>query len=68
MIRRYHYVREGIESNQNALIWITNNAQVADTGTKISDRILLDSFKEHISDKVPDKIKKFRRGVEICLF
>ncbi len=49
MMRRYHYVREGVESNQHALIWITNSAQVADMGTKILGRILLDSFKEYLS-------------------
>jgi hypothetical protein len=54
MMRRYHYVREGVESNQHALIWITNNAQVADMGTKILGRILLDSFKELIFVKVPE--------------
>ena len=41
MMRRYHYVREGVESNQHALIWINNSAQVADMGTKILGRILL---------------------------
>ncbi len=30
MMRRYHYAREGVESSQHALIWITTNAQVAD--------------------------------------
>ena len=54
MMRRYHYVREGVESNQHALIWITNIAQVADMGTKILGRILLDSFKELIFVKVPE--------------
>jgi hypothetical protein len=44
MIRRYHYVREGVESNQHALIWITTNVQVADIGTKILGRALLDFF------------------------
>ncbi len=62
MMRRYHYVREGVENNQHSMIWITTNAQVADIGTKILGRILLDSFKEHIFVKVP-----FRRGVEIYL-
>jgi hypothetical protein len=46
MMRRYHYAREGVESNNYVLIWITSNAQVADIGTKILGRILLDSFKE----------------------
>ena len=54
MMRRYHYVREGVESNQHALIWITNSAQVADMGTKILGRILLDSFKDLIFVKVPE--------------
>ncbi len=54
MMRRYHYVREGVESNQHALIWIINSAQVADMGTKILGRILLDSFKELIFVKVPE--------------
>ena len=54
MVWRYHYVREGVESNQHALIWITNSAQVADMGTKILGRILLDSFKELIFVKVPE--------------
>jgi hypothetical protein len=67
VMRRYHYMREGVESNQHTLIWITNNAKVADMGTKILDRILLDSFKELIFVKVPDKIRKYRRGVEIYL-
>ncbi len=49
-----HYVREGVESNQCALIWITTTAQVADMGTKILGRILLDSFKELIFVKVPE--------------
>ncbi len=54
MMRRYHYVREGVESNQHALIWITTTAQVADMGTKILGRILIDPFKEHIFVKVPE--------------
>jgi hypothetical protein len=54
MMRRYHYVREGVESNQHALIWIPTNAQVADIGTKILGRALLDSFKELIFVKVPE--------------
>jgi hypothetical protein len=53
MMRRYHYVREGVENNQHALIWITTTAQVADKGTKILGRILLDSFKELLFVKVP---------------
>jgi hypothetical protein len=52
MMRRYHYVRKGLESNQHALIWIPTNAQVADIGTKILGRALLDSFKELIFVKV----------------
>ncbi len=47
-------MREGVESNQHALIWITNNAQVADVGTKILGKILLDSFKELIFVKGPE--------------
>ncbi len=54
MMRRYHYVREGVENNQHSMIWITTNAQVADIGTKILGRILLDSFKELIFVKVPE--------------
>ncbi len=54
MMRRYHYVREGVKSNQHALIWITNSVQVADMGTKILGRVLLDSFKELIFVKVPE--------------
>ncbi len=53
MMRSYHYVREEVESNQHALIWITNGAQVADMGTKILGRILLDSFKDLIFVQVP---------------
>ncbi len=48
MMRRFHYVREGVESNQHVLIWIPTNAQLADIGTKILGRALLDSFKELI--------------------
>jgi hypothetical protein len=40
MMRRYHYVRDGVESNQHALIWITTPTQVADMGTKILGRII----------------------------
>jgi hypothetical protein len=55
MMRRYHYVREGVESNQHALIWITNGDQIANMGTKILGRIFLDSFfKELIFVKVPE--------------
>ncbi len=54
MMRRYHHVREGVESNQHVLVWITNSAQVADMGTKILGRILLDLFKELIFVKVPE--------------
>ena len=53
MMRRYHYVREGVQSNQHALIWITTTAQVAGMGTKILGKILLESFKELIFVKVP---------------
>jgi hypothetical protein len=54
MLRRHHYAREGVESNQHALFWITTTAQVADEGTKILGRILLDFFKELIFVKVPE--------------
>ncbi len=47
-------MREEVENNHHALIWITANAQVADMGTKILGRILLDSFKELTFVKVPD--------------
>jgi hypothetical protein len=67
MMRRFHYVREGVESNQHTLTWIATTAQIADMGTKILGRILLDPFKELIFVKVPDWIRKFRRGVEIYL-
>ncbi len=30
MIRKSHYLREGVENNEHALIWITTTAQVAD--------------------------------------
>jgi hypothetical protein len=36
-------------------------------GTKILGRVLLDSFKELIFVKVPEYIRKFRKGVEIYL-
>ncbi len=54
MMRRYHYVRVGVENNQHALIWIKTTAQVADKGTKILSRILFDPFKELIFVKVPE--------------
>jgi hypothetical protein len=54
MMMIYHHMKEGVETHQHALIWITTNAQVADLGTKILGRILLDSFKELIFVKVPD--------------
>ncbi len=38
-------MREGVESNQHAFIWIATTAQIADMGTKILGRILLDPFK-----------------------
>jgi hypothetical protein len=41
MMRRYHYVREGVESKQQAFIWITNAAKISDMGMKILERILL---------------------------
>jgi hypothetical protein len=40
-------VREGVESNKYTLIWIANNAQIADIiRTKILGRSLFDSIKE----------------------
>ncbi len=42
------------QNNLYALIWIPTNAQVADIGTKILGRALLDSFKELIFVKVPE--------------
>jgi hypothetical protein len=42
MIRRYHYVREGVESIQHA-IWIPTNAQVADIGTRYRNQDLRQS-------------------------
>jgi hypothetical protein len=44
MMRRYYYVREGVENNQHALIWIIITTQVADMGTKILGRFFLDPF------------------------
>jgi hypothetical protein len=52
IMRRNHCVREGIESELNALIWITIIAQIYNMGTRILDRIL-DSFKEFVLVKVP---------------
>ncbi len=60
-------MREGVEHNQHALIWITTTDQIADMGTKILGRILLDSFKELIFVRAPEWIRKFMRGVEIYL-
>ncbi len=57
MIQPYHYVREGIERNQHALIWITSNAKVAYLVTKTLSRILLDSVKELAFAKVPEQIR-----------
>jgi hypothetical protein len=54
MMRRYHYAREGVENNQHALIQITTTAQVADIGTKILGRILLDFFKALIFNNIPE--------------
>jgi hypothetical protein len=54
MMRRFHYVRERVESNQHVLILIPTNAPLADIGTKILGRALLDSFKELIFVKVPE--------------
>ncbi len=34
-------MREGVENNQYALIWITTNAQVADMGTKSWEEFFL---------------------------
>ncbi len=54
MMRSYHHDREGVESNQHTLIWMTTHTQVAGMmGTKILGRILLDSFKEVVFFKVP---------------
>jgi hypothetical protein len=61
-------VREVVESKQHALIWITNAAQIADMGTKILGKILLDPFKEFVLAKVPEYIRKFIRGVGIHTF
>jgi hypothetical protein len=54
MMRIYHYVREGVESNQHSLIWIMNMIQLADMGTRILGRTLLGSFKELVFVKVPE--------------
>jgi hypothetical protein len=54
MMRRYHYVREGVDDNQHALIWMATTAQAADMGAKILSRIFLDSFKELIFVKVSE--------------
>jgi hypothetical protein len=35
-------------------------------GTKILDRILLDSFTEITVAEVLEKIRKIRKGVELC--
>ena len=45
-------MREGVENNQHALIWITTTTQVAGMGTKILGKILLDPFKELAFAKV----------------
>jgi hypothetical protein len=68
LMRRYYFVREVVESKQHALIWITNAAQIADMGTKILGKILLDPFKEFVLANVPEYIRKFIRGVGIHTF
>jgi hypothetical protein len=42
-----------------------NAAQIADMGTKILGRILLDPNKELVTIKVPEYIRKFRKGVGV---
>ena len=34
ILRRYHFVRTGVEANRYALLWIPTKAQLADVGTK----------------------------------
>jgi hypothetical protein len=68
MVQPYHYVREGIERNQHALIWITRNAQVAYLVTKTLSRILLDSVKELAFAEVPEQIRnKQNLGSLTCM-
>ncbi len=44
-------MREGVDGNQHALIWVTTTAQVADMETKVLVRILLGPFNELIFAK-----------------
>ncbi len=61
------FCADRVESNQHALIWIVNTAQVADMETKILGKILLDLLKELIFVEVTEYIRKFERGIEICI-
>jgi hypothetical protein len=62
IMRRYHYVREGIASNRFAAKWITTTAQIADIGTKQTPGPRHLFLMELIHIKVKDQQRQIQEG------
>jgi hypothetical protein len=62
IMRRYHYVREGITSNRFAAKWITTTAQIADIGTKQTPGPRHSFLMELIHIKVKDQQRQIQEG------
>ncbi len=62
IMRRYHYVREGIASNRFTAQWITTVAQLADIGTKQTPGPRHSFLMQLIHAKVKDQQKQIQEG------
>jgi hypothetical protein len=62
IMRRYHYVREGIASNRFASKWISTTAQLADIGTKQTPGPRHTFLMDLIHIKVKDQQRQIQEG------
>jgi transposase InsO family protein len=62
IMRRYHYIREGIASNKFASKWISTTAQIADIGTKQTPEPRHTFLMDLIHIKVKDQQRQIQEG------
>jgi len=55
IMRKYHYVREGVDSKKHTLIWIPTEFQLADLGTKVLTAARVQFLLRYMMVKVKDE-------------
>jgi hypothetical protein len=62
ILRRYHYVREGVSSKRFNMLWLQTLVQLADIGTKINPGPRHKFLVDLIHIVVKDLITKIQEG------